>query len=510
LKTSSKHGKEFEGALTNLLGGLNYALPPFAIADDDLVDATNFYYDPTSGYLTTRPGLKRYSTGTAGYGVNGIYGFTKAGVTTVVFTTEEEKLYKLDGSLAPSLIGTLSGSKRPSFSTLSSKLVTASGGVLQTWDGTTFSNTTSPAMDFISDHSKENASRIVGVGNTTYRDRLFLGGINDPANWTFNASPETDAKYIDCGYNDGTDATGLGVYLGQVCVFKHSADMGDKNIYRARVNLASPYWTCPRISQRVNGSLSPHFIKELTGMSGTKLVFVDTEGAKTMQAVESTDDLPFPVSLSGIKIAPALRPYVSGDGFSIYDQKLGALLIKPSKNSEVFYVMDVVNERWTIFRYSLNILSGAYIGGKMLFGASDGYIYEYDFTSDQDNGIPYTKTVESKWFNIDPMRRELSKEKEVDIVGLSEGTISFSVKNRGALVGEAKTFSFTQGWWDWAIVNAVTPENWTEPLNKTAYQTLRNTDRVAGDFISFQLSVTSGLCYVAQVRARIADVGRNI
>jgi hypothetical protein len=484
------------------LGGLNKALPPHAIEDEQLVDATNFYYAPDTGYLTSREGLKRYSTAEVGP-IHGIYDYVNDGVSLPLLVTEDQKLHYLDANLLPNEVGAITGAERPSFGTINNVCAIASGGAIQSYDGAALAAPAGgPSLDFITDLSKRDVARIIGCGNTTYRDRMFACGVNDLTNWA--GATEADAKYIDVGYKDGLDLIGIAQLFSYTMLFKKGPNASHRSIYNANLTGDSSAWSCPRY-RRLHSALSPHLIAEI----GDGILAVDVEGPKIISPAEQpTDAIPFSISPATRTIAGEIAAAAAEDGFIVIDPVKQIAMVKPSKNSSIFYCMDLIGKRWTYFRFGVNIQCGAYVGGKMLFGAADGYVYEYDSSLSTDNDVSYAMTVESKWFNIFAMFDELVKEKYIDMLGLSDGTGTLTVKVRGALK-YSTPFSFTQGWWDWPTVNALTPAEWTEDLEKSPMFTLDNVEVVEGDYMSIALSIANGRVALSHLAARIARTRKN-
>ena len=515
MRTSTKHRKEFEGMFTNFLGGLNKTMPPHAIEQNELIDATNWFYRPDTGYITTRPGLKKYTTVAAGGSVVGMFEYVKAGTAKTVLVTEEspQEAYYLDADPKPvAITGNLTGVKRPAFAVLNELLGIATGGALQTWDqaGSLVTPASAPSLDFIADFSKgvQNGAvaRIVGCGNATYRDRAFMSGINDLSLWTPFDTTESNPKYMDAGYKDGMDLIGVAPFMGFVLLFKKGPSSSKRSIYKANLSDDSQYWACPRYKQ-MHSALSPHLIAEI----GDGLLAVDVEGPKLITpSQQPTDNIPFAISPASNKIAGEMARYMDTSGFIIVDPVKMIAMVKPTKNSETFYCMDLVHGRWTMFKFAVNIQSGAYIGGKMLFGADDGFVYEYDDDLFQDNGSAYPMTIETKWFNFFDLRKELTKEKYLDVIGLKDGSLTMTVKRRGALLRTTDPLNFTEGWWDWDVVNALAPEDWTEDLEKTPLDTLFDDEVVDSDFVSFAVSVTQGRCSLSHLSGRVAEIGRGM
>jgi hypothetical protein len=513
MKVSSKHNKEFAGILTRFQGGLNKTLPPHAVQDEELIDGTNAYYAPDTGYLRTREGLKRYTDTQLGAEVIGIYEYVKDGVSKKLLVTADtpQKLYYLDG-VTPTIIGNLTGTKRPSFAVVNGVCLIATGGALQEYDGTNLKTITTvngfaadaPSLDFITDASEDNTARVLGCGNTTYRDRMFMSGIKDGTYWVDNATPETDAKHIDAGYKDGAELVGIGTFQNDAILFKRTPSGSARALYRGIIGGASTTWACPRY-RRMHAVLSPHLIGELPD----GLLFIDTEGPKLLTvATQPIDTIPYEISPAARNIAGEMAKYAATDGFIILDPVRMIAMVKPTKNSPTFYCMDFLNKRWTYFQYALNIQSGAYVGGKMLLGATDGYVYEYDAALDKDNGVAYTMTVETKWFNFFQMYDELAKEKYLDFVGITSGNGTIIIKSKGALKYSIP-FTFSQGLWDWATVNAITPEEWTEDMQSSPMTEIADPEVVDADFMSIAISITSGQCAVSHLAARVAQTQKN-
>jgi hypothetical protein len=506
VKVSRKHSGEWEGIITNFAGGLDKSKPPFLIDDSYLYDATNFFYDPKTGYPSCRKGLKKFTTSAAPGAINGIYEMVIGGVSTVLATCADGKLYKLDANPAPVLVGTLSGSDRTSFSTMNAKAVICSGGSLQTYDGTTFATTTSPAWRWIADYNKGVAmsgyARILGCGNSTDRDRFGLSKTLDPTGWTYNNTPETDAKYIDVGYKDGAETIAVMPFKGDVFAFKKAQYANKRAIYRAIVRGDSATWTCLPFSGS-QSTLSPHFICEVND-----LFFMDKDGPKVLTAVEGFSDYPFAVRPFGQKIAGEIAPFLKADGFSFYDPYMRIMLVKPTINGDTFYAVDPYLDRWTYFRYGKNITAAADCLGKMLLGASDGYIYEYDEALSTDDGVVYPMTLETKWFDFAVTYEQVLKNKYLNVVGITDGSLTMTLKVADS-VKYSKQFTFGSAWLDWATVNSILPGDWLESLDKTVSAILRDSDPVTADQFSIQISVTSGRCSIGQLGGRISVTGRE-
>lgn len=516
---SSKSKLEKEGILTSFLGGLNKSLPPSSIGNDELVDATNWFYDPLTGFLTTRPGLVRYSAAAL---PNGAYAvsmgeYISGGNVYIVVASSDQKLYYLDATQHPVLIGALTGSQRPTYSQMNSLLVIASGGVLQTWNGPPngLTNTTSPNENYISDFSKKSEARIVAIGNGA--DRIDLSGSDDGTNWTFDAGVEDQAKYFTAGYGDGMSISGIGSYRGYTFVFKRATTGRGKRLYIANIQPISSSWTCYEMTTQ-HTALNPYFVKELN----EGLFFVDLEGPKTIIAVENLADVPIIITapgmpndpVNGIKIAGEIQQFITIDGFTIFDPVYQMFMVKPSENASTFYCLSFLTRKWTYWSSPLNIQCGEYVDGLMLFGATDGYVYQYSKTVDQDNGVAYQKTVETKYFKLDSLFRDVVDFVEIDYLGLMNGSMTITPKQKGSQLTNANgVFSqvsdFNQTWWTWAQVNAVTPADWTESLQKNVYATVNLNNKLPGDFVSFQIAITSGLAALSQLRGKVVAAGRS-
>lgn len=516
---SSKSRIEKEGILTAFQGGLNKSVPPFVIGNEELVDATNFYYDPTTGFLTTRPGLERFSTAALPGGAYALAlgEYISGGNVYVIVGGSDGNLYYLNGTV-PTLIGALSGGQRATFSQLNGVLVIASGGVLQTWNGpgNGLTNTTSPVESYISNFSKLSTARIVAIGDGA--DRVDLSGSNDGTNWIFDPNTEDQAKYFDAGYGDGMSISGIGSYRGYTFVFKRSSTGKTKKLYISNIQGASSGWTCYELTNR-HSSLSPYFIKELN----EGLFFVDVEGPKTIIAVENLLDVPIEITAPGmpndpinsIKVAGEMQQFIQDDGFTIFDPVFQMFMVKSAANASSFYCLSFLTGKWTYWSSPLNIQCGDYVDGNMLFGATDGYIYQYNKQQDNDNGAQYQKTAETKQFKLDSLLRDVVDFIELDYLGLMTGNMTITPKQKGSpLTGSngqifSQSYDFNQTWWTWAQVNASTIAGWTESLQKNVYATAALKNKLPGDFVSFQIAVTSGLMSLSQLRAEIVAAGRS-
>ena len=500
----SKHQSEWQGILTDWSSGLDRSRPPYLIDDTALFNAINFYYDPVTGYPTTRPGLKKWSAAAMPAGVIGVFEAIIGGVSTVVAVCEDQKLYAMDGSNTPQPVGSVAGAERPSFQMMNGKLVLCTGGIQSTDLVTIGAKVTD--FTYIADFEKGVAmdayARILGVGDPANLERFGMSKVKDPDNWTYAAAPEDDAKRIDIGYLNGCAAVGLAPFMGDVFVFKRSPYSGRREIYRViMTDAASANWSVRRVTRSAS-TLSPHFVVEVGDV-----FFMDLEGPKRLSRVEGFGDMPYVVDPYGSRIAGELSQYLQPDGFSIYDPVRRLMMVKPTKNSTSFYCVDAYNERWTYFAFGPNIQSGAYCQGKMLFGAADGWIYEYDPASYQDDGAQYSMVLETKWFDLSPLFLNILKNLYLNVVGITGGSLTLSVKVAGQ-TKMSKVYDFAEAWWSWDLVNSITPEDWTESLTKTLSGYVRDNRPVSADQFSVEVTVTQGLCAIGQLGGRIATTGR--
>jgi hypothetical protein len=193
--------------------GPNYTDGPLGLADTELAETDNFYYE---GGLKTIPGATRLLATTAMGGspnaITGIFHYEqKDGTQKFVVTTDGGRMAYQNGSAWTNISTTLSTVAKTywSWSVFNDTLIAASGSnAVKKWDGTTFADLggTPPQGRFVSVHT----DYVLLAGHTSAPSKLRYSDTNDPNTWPAGNS-------LNVGLDDGQIITGL-QRLGDVTV----------------------------------------------------------------------------------------------------------------------------------------------------------------------------------------------------------------------------------------------------------------------------------------------------
>jgi len=227
MKIAQKHTNVQKISFTDLSGGLNLSKNGEAIADNELQQAENVEYDFLNGQITTVPGLVASATATSL--ITSMFYFPVN--NTFIYTTSGT-MYATNLTTA-SVVGALTGGEVPYYELFNDKVIIASGGNLQTWDGTTLTaiTVTNPiaSANVVPYICKERAGRLVIIDKA--HDYLFYSGVGDETNWTFDTTA-SNAKYIEVGYQDGCYITAATFLSSDIVIHKNNAQGTKQRIFK--------------------------------------------------------------------------------------------------------------------------------------------------------------------------------------------------------------------------------------------------------------------------------------
>jgi hypothetical protein len=279
---SSKH-EQVQPVSMVLNGGLNYSSTPSNIADNELLRANNFIYDPATDHLITRPGTSCQTAATCD-GTNAIlaiYYYEHSATEAYLVAACNGHLYYLSGTGLDewTAIGDLNDATTvPSFLTFNAKLLIADGGTnIRTWDGTTYGTlATSPAATAL----KMIKNRVV-ANHATELDSVYLSKPNDETDWNTSGS----AVGLKAGFGDNLAVIGFGVFGDDLMVFKRGKAI--KRVYRVNVaDATTSNWYVEDVSSN-NSAQNHHCIVE----AWNNIFFVDTNGFKSIKGTDTYGDL---------------------------------------------------------------------------------------------------------------------------------------------------------------------------------------------------------------------------
>jgi len=348
--------------LIDFRGGLNFTVPPENLEPNELYFARNVEYDALTGTLKRRPGLVRKID----TGVNlDIIHYSKS--LNRFLISSGQNFYEWNG-IDPILIniGTLSGAEKPKFVEFNGKVLIASGGHIQSYDGITFSTiTSSPQADGI---SKKNGRVVVWK---TGNDNLYFSGIGDETNWNFSGT-DSDAQYVEIGYKDNGDIVGVVPLSKDFVIFKSNAV-----VYRLVGDY--PNWSVYEVSRNAL-AVNKDCLKQVMN----DVVFLDKAGLRSLSTVVEYGDIKqFEL---GAKVNPYLTPQVEKEIARIWhNYKKNQIWVRTNNSSQV-WVYYYPFKAWTIFDFYTKI-EDMTIKDNDIYIASGTKIFIFDDNATKDDDI---------------------------------------------------------------------------------------------------------------------------
>jgi len=398
MKLGTKHNGTRIVHFTDFSGGLNHTLPPEALAENECVVLLNWEYDFSSGVLKTRDGTKKLAS--LGSNIDQLF---YAKNLDLLLVSSGTKLYKynFDGTFTE--LGNLSGDKIPVFVEWGNKVLIASGGNLQSTNGSALTTIdTSPVCDYV---NVQYGRVIVSKQGDDY---LYWSGIGDETNWNFEGT-DSDAIKLEVGYKDGGNIIAVKMLSKDVIVFKDN-----RRIYR--VVGVYPNWAVYQVSED-SGLLSRLAAVEV----GNLIIFMDRGGMRSLNTVFEYGDIK--VRDIGEKVNRWLKEFTP-EAVRIWHVKPKGQAWVRIKNSEFVYVFHYYNGAWTAFKFPKKCCAVTWIENTVYL-ALENELYRMDSTLTDDDGEDIQARLITK--RIHPSRQFLLKKGKMFYQGISLGTMNLKI-----------------------------------------------------------------------------------
>ncbi len=398
MRISSKHPATKTIQFVDFSGGLNLAVPPEVIANNECVALYNFEFEPSSGVLKTREGLEKL-----GELANSIDSMYYGRNIQQLLVMSDNQLYKYSTGTF-TLIGSLSGTKTPIYCEWENKVLIASGGALQSYDGTTLTTISgAPNSDYV---NVQYGRVIVSQEGSDY---LYWSGVGDETQWDFTSNK---ALMLEVGYKDGGNIIAVQMLSRDIVVFKDNG-----RIYR----VVGPYpdWVVYEVANKVSG------LSRLSTTSiGDYLVFLDSDGVKTLQTVMEYGDLR--ATSIGDKINKWIVKNTMKDYARLWHSKRKGQVWIRAQDDKFVYVYHYLLNAWTIFYFKdqCNALAeDAY----NLYVALGNILYKMNDLIHTDNGESIqSRLITKRLFSNFPF---LVKKIKFAYEGLEDGSVNIQINN---------------------------------------------------------------------------------
>ena len=378
-----KHKKEFTRSFGQLDGGVNYSVPPDAIADNELADSLNFIYDPYTGRPMTRPAKTKFSTGSPLSGsINGLHKYIYSGGFYIVCSSDGI-LYNLDNLNAYVSIGSIGSSDSPTFLDFNDKVIIANGQ-MWSWDGTTLVNMTTD-YDAPKTHCIFSlGGRILAIGDSDLPHQIKLCGPGDMTDWDASSG---DAVRFDIDDKSGEGIIGGNLLLNDIIIFKGPQQRG---IYR--LVIPSGDFDNASIENFSNKESCLNYQSSI--QYAGNLFFLDNVGFGSLKGIREYGDIgldPIGKNINSSIVGMLNSDYAMLFGMPYYNQ----IWIKYS-NIENLFVFNPIKNSFMPIRFPGSIVQSAeYIESDkvLLIGMDDGGIYKLDPLSYVDEDSDFKRKL---------------------------------------------------------------------------------------------------------------------
>ncbi|WP_319583947.1 hypothetical protein [uncultured Pseudodesulfovibrio sp.] len=353
-------------------GGWNASLHPSQIADNELSQAYNVVYDPSTGKLTTRQGLAVASTTALGDPITFLYPFVRKDSEGYLMAVAAGVLYHYDFSAGQWVtVASLNNSDTPTMTTFNGKLVVADGafGGLLTWDGSKVDRLENSPQATIVFSAR---GRLV-CNMVDDLDAVYMCGPEDETDWD---TTDGGAVSIRAGFGDGMAVNGFAMVSGSLIVSKVARNDGavvGKKLWR--LNMAAPVssWAADDLSLS-NAAIGPHCI---TGF-GNNVYYIDSEGFEALAPTQAYGDIATDPSI-GTKVNAVLGQFanLADEPMMVKLPSMAAvwtLLTKTNGWSQIYTFSPLGG--FTEIGFGTDIYAVAEFGGAVYLAGESGYLYK--------------------------------------------------------------------------------------------------------------------------------------
>ena len=388
-RVSSKHRNAQRISYPSFDGGLNLSMPPESIQRNELKEALNVEFSPSTGAMTVRGGLVwsgRFDSDIdCVVPVAGRRGFLvrrKNSRTVQYFRWEY---------ISP-VSGTLTGDGEMSIVSWDGEWLVASGGKLQR-----FTDEATPQLITISG-SPSNCRMVFTrdgrAGVVDGDDTLVFSAVGDCESWTNDPDDESTAQFIEIGYKDGMNIRAVVPLSRDLMVFKSPDDEPDRGtIFRFTGDSADFTWAVLEAAHNT-GTFSQKSIQAV----GNDAYYVTVSGLASLSAVTNYGEIQS--KWPDRKVNPALVPLID-DTAELWNVPVKQQLwLLPSKSAKEIWILDYTRGIWTKFQFPKALIHAAGVDNALyVFTSRDVYRVEDGFSVDNimNNSGTLTKSaIEAK------------------------------------------------------------------------------------------------------------------
>lgn len=377
MRRSNKHEMR-KVALSPLTGGLNLALPPEQIGDNEMQECQNMWYERDSQRLVGRGGLELIGTyedavKSLFYDIESNSSFVflanRKAYNTLLSNTETGRKY----------LGYVSGTGRAKCCKFGSDLFIASGDLLQYYDFGISSDKlvtvqNSPNSDLLFYRFGRLAS--IKVGNSSRITFSSTGDAKSDVAWTENAGDASYMQFLDVGDKDNGSIMDVVPLATDMIVFKSSG-----KAYQFAGDATPETWTVYNVAN-VTDLTSQFRAGDCATNIGNEVVFLSLRGLKTLSATQDYGNI------AAGDIGAKFNKLLTRNQYEpeLYDMR---------RHKTLMIRVTTDKKTWVAFNYALNAATVIKFGLEVetiletkddVFVASSNKIYRWTDEATTDNG----------------------------------------------------------------------------------------------------------------------------
>ncbi len=349
-------------------GRLNLSVPPESLNRNELKEAVNVEFSPSTGAMTVRGGL--VWSGRFDSDIN--YVVPVPGRRSfLVRMNGTRKLLYFRWNCVWTVSGYLSWDGDLSIAAWDDDFLIASGGKLQRFAG----SDGYPSLETIS--SSPSVCRQVFVRNgrvgvVTDDDTLRFSGVGDCETWDNDPNDDSSGQFVEVGYKDGMNIDAVIPLSRDLIIFKSPPNEPDKGtIYRLTGDF--PDWAVVETAHST-GTYSHRSIQAL----GNDVYYITPSGIASLSAVTNYGEIQ--TQWPDRKVSPALTRIMDNSAELWNVPAKQQLWILPYRSAKEVWVFDYTRGIWTTFQFPKELIhavgfdNAIYIFmGRDLYRFEDGY-----------------------------------------------------------------------------------------------------------------------------------------
>ena len=371
-----------------LLGGINVALLPEQIADNEMQVCQNFMFEAAT--LVGRQGLS--SVYTFDHDIVGFHYDVDVNCTFVFLSNRDCYLVVAsEGTPQIRLLGQVTGEKKPQCVKFQNKLFIASGGLLQYYN---YDNTSQQLTTLLNSQICDRAFYRFGrlAVCRTGSDNIYYSSVGDATSntaWEEDTNDDSSSKWLEIGYADSGDIVEIVPLATDMIIFKSNA-----KAYQLVGDADFNSWQVYNVANFTD--ITQDFSQGICATNlGNEVVFLSLRGLRSMSATQDYGNIA--TADIGDKFNNLLTEHLyEPEMWHFRRNKM--LIIRPTESKRYFVVYNYSVGAATTWTFKMDIDCFCETKDDIWVGAGNGMYVFSENTTDDGETIDYklvTKDVAS-------------------------------------------------------------------------------------------------------------------